>query len=112
MKLPIDTSAMTLLCATAPEPVIDFDTKRQRVDERGAPIYQVQLVALGDGSAEVMTVKIADEPRGVTQGVPVKVTGLVANPWSMGDRSGIAYRAAKIEPVAAQSTPAPQRSAS
>ena len=39
-------------------------------------------------------------PKGVTQGATVRVTGLVATPWSMGDRSGVAYRAAQIEPAA------------
>ena len=43
MKLPIDTSAATWLCATGPEPVIDFETKRQRADENGEPLYSVQL---------------------------------------------------------------------
>jgi hypothetical protein len=110
MKLPIDTAGVTFLCALAPEPVVDFDTKRQRVDENGVPIVQLQLVCLGDGSADVMTVKVAGEPRGIGQGVPVKVTGLVATPWAMGDRSGIAFRAQRIEPVAAASPS--QRSAS
>jgi hypothetical protein len=107
VKLPIDTSAATWLCATAPEPVIDFETKRQRADENGEPLYSVQLVLLGDGSADLLAVKVAGEPL-VTQGTQVRVTGLVASPWAMGDRSGVAFRAAKIEPVAsaaAASTP-------
>ena len=39
---------------------------------------------------------------GIRQGHPVKVHGLVAQPWSMNDRSGVAFRAARIEPVVAQ----------
>ncbi len=101
MKLPIDTSGMTLLCATPPEPVIDFDTRRPRADENGEPIYQLQVVALGEGGAEVLQVKVSGQPKGITQGAPVKVTGLVATPWSMNDRSGVSFRAAKVEPVAA-----------
>ena len=27
MRLPIDTSAISFLCALAPEPVVDFETK-------------------------------------------------------------------------------------
>jgi hypothetical protein len=108
VKLPIDTSAATWLCATAPEPVIDFETKRQRADENGEPLYSVQLVLLGDGSADLLAVKVAGEPR-VTQGGQVKVTGLVASPWAMGDRSGVSFRAEKIElaspvPAASPST--------
>jgi hypothetical protein len=38
-------------------------------------------------------------PSGLRQGHPVKVSGLVAQPWSMNDRTGVAFRAARIEPV-------------
>lgn len=100
MKLPIDTSAMTFLCAVAPEPVRDFDTKRPKADENGEPIYSVQLVALVDDGAELLTVKVAGLPKGLSQGTAVKVSGLVASPWSMGERSGISFRANRIEPVA------------
>jgi hypothetical protein len=30
------------------------------------------------------------------------VTGLVAQPWTMQDRSGVSFRAAKVEPPIAQ----------
>ena len=45
MKLPIDTSAIAFLCALAPEPVIDFETKRPRADENGEPLYVIQLLS-------------------------------------------------------------------
>jgi hypothetical protein len=32
---------------------------------------------------------------GIRQGHPVKVHGLVAQPWTMNDRSGVAFRAAR-----------------
>lgn len=92
---------MTFLAAGPPEPVLDFESKTPKVDENGAPLHSVQLVALNDGDAEVIGVKVAGQPKGVGQGTAVKVTGLVATPWSMGDRSGVAYRAAQIEPLPA-----------
>lgn len=99
MKLPIDVTGMTFLAAGSPEPVKDFDSKAAKVDENGEPIFAVQLVVLVDGGAEVITVKVTGDPKGVGHGVPVKVAGLVATPWSMGDRSGVAFRAARIEPA-------------
>ena len=36
---------------------------------------------------------------GLRQGHPVKVHGLVAQPWTMNDRSGVAFRAARVEPA-------------
>lgn len=101
VKLPIDTAGMTFLCVAPPEPVRDFDTKRPKADENGEPIYSVQLVAMAGPSAEIITVKVSGEPRNVNQGGLVKVTGLVASPWSMSDRSGVSFRATKIEPAPA-----------
>ena len=94
MKLPVDTSAIAFLCAVEAEPVVDFETKRPRADENGEPLYLVQLIAMTDGAAEILAVKVPGLPSGLRQGHPVKVTGLVAQPWSMNDRAGVAFRAA------------------
>ena len=103
MKLPVDTSAIAFLCALEPQPVLAFDTKQPRADENGEPLYVVQLIALGEGEAEILAVKVPGMPsQAIRQGHPVKVTGLVAQPWSMNDRAGVAFRAARIEPVVAQ----------
>jgi hypothetical protein len=84
------------------QPVLAFDTKQPRADENGEPLYVVQLIALGEGEAEILAVKVPGMPSGLRQGHPVKVTGLVAQPWSMNDRAGVAFRAARVEPVVAQ----------
>ena len=102
MKLPVDTSAIAFLCALPPEPVIDFQTKQHRADENGEPLYVIQLLAMGDGSADLLAVKVPGAPSpAVRQGIPVKVHGLVAQPWTMQDRSGVSFRAAKVEPAIA-----------
>ena len=98
---PIDTSAIAFLCALAPEPVVDFETKRPRADENGEPLYTVQLLVMGEDSADLIAVKVPGLPSRVRQGAPVKVTGLVAQPWTMADRSGVSFRAARIEPAMA-----------
>ena len=102
MKLPVDTSSIAFLCALEPQPLLAFDTKQPRADENGEPLYLVQLIAMTDGAAEILAVKVAGLPSGLRQGHPVKVTGLVAQPWTMNDRSGVAFRAARVEPVVAQ----------
>jgi hypothetical protein len=101
MKLPIDTTGMTFLAAGPAEPVRDFESKAAKVDENGETIHGVQLVVLVEGNAEVVNVKVAGEPKGLAQGTAVKVTGLVATPWSMGDRSGVAFRADRIDAIGA-----------
>jgi hypothetical protein len=103
MKLPVDTSAIAFVCAMPPEPVVDFEPTRPRADENGEPLYVIQLLAMGDGSADLLAIKVPGMPsQAIRQGHPVKVTGLVAQPWTMNDRSGVAFRAARVEPVVAQ----------
>ena len=102
MKLPIDTSAIAFLCALPPEPVVDFETRRPKADENGEPLFVIQLLAMADGSADLIAVKVPGMPsQAIRQGVPVKVMGLVAQPWTMADRSGVAFRAARVEPAMA-----------
>ena len=70
MKLPVDTSAIAFLCAVETEPVVDFETKRPRADENGEPLYLVQLIAMTDGAAEILAVKVPGMPSGLRQGHP------------------------------------------
>jgi hypothetical protein len=103
MKLPVDTSAIAFLCAVEAEPVVDFETRRPRADENGEPLYVVQLIAMAEGAAEIIAVKVPGQPStSIRQGHPVKVSGLVAQPWTMNDRAGVAFRAAKVEPAVLQ----------
>src|SRR5215216_2739130 len=62
MRLPVDTSSIAFLCALEPQPVLAFDTKQPRADENGEPLYVVQLIALGDGEAEILAVKVPGQP--------------------------------------------------
>jgi hypothetical protein len=103
MRLPIDTSAIAFLCALAPEPVVDFETRRPKADENGEPLYVIQLLAMGDGYADLLAVKVPGVPSSSNrQGAPGKVMGLVAQPWTMADRSGVSFKAARVEPAIAQ----------
>ena len=90
---------MTLVAMAAPEPVVDFATRQPKADGNGLPLYTVQVAAMFEDQGEVLAVKIAGEPAGITAGLPVQLTRLVAQPWELGDRSGIAYRAAAIRPA-------------
>jgi len=99
VKLRFVTSAIAFLCALESQPVLAFDTKQPRADENGEPLYVVQLIALAESEAEILAVKVPGLPSGIRQGHPVKVHGLVAQPWTMNDRSGVAFRAARIEPA-------------
>ncbi len=45
----------------------------------------------------MITVKVAGELKGIGEFTPVKVTELVATTWNMEDRSGVSFRASKVE---------------
>jgi hypothetical protein len=100
MRLPVDTSAVNFVTAGPPEPAVDFDTKAQKTDD-GQPVFNVHLFALGGGSRDVITVKLTGNPKGLGEFTPVRVSGLVATTWSMGDRSGVSFKATGIEPTVA-----------
>jgi hypothetical protein len=101
MRLKLDTSATRFIVTRAAEPRLNFDTGNPKTDaSTGLPLYAVQLLSLDDTGGEVLSVTVAGDPKlAVTQ--PVSVSGLVAIPWSQGDRNGVAFRADAITPSTA-----------
>ncbi|MHB8189742.1 MAG: hypothetical protein ACYDHP_04840 [Ferrimicrobium sp.] len=99
MKLKLDTSGSNFLVSKEPEPVLDPNTNIQKLDKEGRPIYLVQLVWLSENGAEVLPVKTSGKPISITTGSAVKVIGLAATPWSMGDRNGVSFSAERVEAV-------------
>lgn len=100
MRLPIDVGTISFLAASEPEPMTEHDSDRPRLDRDGKPLFVVRVVALADGQAEILAVRLAGvPPKGIVQGAALRVHGLSATPWSMAERSGITYRAEAIEPL-------------
>jgi hypothetical protein len=97
MRLPIDTVAVRFVTAGPAEPVLDYESRAQKVDESGQSIFSVHLFAVAPGSRDSITVKVAGEPKGLGEFTPVKVTNLMATTWETGDRHGVSFRADKIE---------------
>jgi hypothetical protein len=104
MRLPINVDNLAFIAVALPEAVVDFDSKQPRIDTDGRPIFAVGVVALGDGGADILTVKVSGQPKGIAQGTPVRVTDLVATTWQMADRHGVSFRAEAIESVNAPAT--------
>lgn len=101
MRLPIDTTSMAFISAGIPTPDLEFGTETQKTDKDGVALYTVAVMAIGDGFPEVIKVKTAGQPTGISIGTTVRLVGLYAQPYSMGDRSGVSFRAASIEAVTA-----------
>ena len=72
------------------------------MDTNGEVLWRVQLVALGDGEAEIIRVSLPGDPA-VKQGEMVRVEGMTAQAWEMEGRSGMAFRASAIRSLAARS---------
>ncbi|ASQ95715.1 hypothetical protein [Streptomyces sp. 11-1-2] len=111
-SIPVDTTRLGVLrCAVGPEPKIaDFESKEVKKDRDGNTIYTVAVTVRQDGRrVSVIEIAVPGEPKGVVEGSEVRVTGLEAFAWAMGDRHGVSFRAAAITPVSA---PAPAPSAS
>lgn len=110
MRIPVDTSGLTLIAGSDPAAVLDME-RRPRADKAtGEVLWGLDLVALGgaDG-AEVWPIRVAGEPKGISTGQPVRVAGLVAAPWEIEGRHGISFRARSIE--AAGPAPAASKTA-
>jgi hypothetical protein len=110
MRLPIDTSGLTFMAAAEARPATDFETRQQKADENGEPLFNLQVVWLEDGGAQIITVKVAGDPQ-VALGAMLALEGLVAFPWVMPDRSGVAFRADRVKVLGAASGSANGRSA-
>ncbi len=105
MPLRLDTSQIAFTVGSDFEPVTDFQTKQPKADVNGVPLVQVSLVASfktswGKTQSEVLTVRLP-EGKPLPPGVPVRPVGLTAIPWSQNGKSGVAFRAAALEPLSA-----------
>ncbi len=112
MILPINTHGLTVLCGGNAEPVTDFSTGQPKLDAAtNHPLYAVPLIMLMSTGPEVIAVKVAGMPNGLAIGGAVQVSDLVATTWAMGDRAGVAFRAASITASTTKSAPSPARAA-
>lgn len=109
-SIPVDTARLGVLrCAIAPEVKIsNSETQEVKKDRDGNPVYTVAVTVRQDRRRiSVIEIAVSGEPTGIEEGQIVKVTGLVAFMWSMGDRHGVSFRADAITSIPA--TPAAAR---
>ena len=105
MQLEIKTEGVEFVVSRAPQPKNDNDGRQKADRDTGAPLHVTELVAMDDTGAEVIKVTTAGEPR-VTPRQLVTVVKLVATPWNIDGRGGVAFRAEAISPVPSGGAPA------
>ncbi|MFC9126694.1 hypothetical protein ACFT4A_07605 [Streptomyces sp. NPDC057099] len=101
-SIPVDTARLGVLrCASAPEVKLsNTETQEVKKDRDGNTVYTVAVTVRPDGRRiSVIEIAVSGEPKGIEPGQVVKVTGLTAFAWSMGDRSGVSFRADAVSPA-------------
>jgi hypothetical protein len=98
MQLEIKTQGVEFVVSRAPQPKNDNDDRQRADRESGAPLYVTELVAMDDTGAEVIKVTTPGPPRVTTRQL-VTVVKLVATPWNIDGRGGVAFRAESITPL-------------
>jgi len=103
MALPLDTNHLTVLCGNTPAPIVDRDSGEIKTTREGVPLFRTELVVMGQGRPEVLGVRTAREPKGLTIGTPVHVTAFTISTFTTRDgTTGVFYEAGAIEPARAQ----------
>jgi hypothetical protein len=104
---PVDVNGVTLVAGGPGEVPKDRKTGEILVDRRtGARYWVISLVVFvpGEPIPQVWKVKVMSEPKGIVQGEPVKVSGLMFSEWTMSedgktDRHGVSFKAETVEPL-------------
>ena len=100
MQLEIRTEGVDFVVFRGPQPKNDNDGRQKTDRETGAPLCVTELVAMDETGAEVIKVTTSGEPR-VLKRQLVTVLRLVATPWTIDGRGGVAFGADQIVPVPA-----------
>jgi hypothetical protein len=104
VRIPVDASRLQFLVVAEAEQLRKFEDGKPReawaprVDTNGEVLWGVQLVAFGDGEADIWRVAVPGDPS-VKQGEMVRPEALTAQPWDRDGRFGISYRAGAIRGV-------------
>lgn len=98
----VEGSRYSFTGASDPEPDLDSKTNTQKLNASGQPMNKMQLLARANNRSEIWPIKFPGKTTWIGVGVPLKVSGLTARPWTItkenGVSSGVTFTAEKIEP--------------
>jgi hypothetical protein len=99
LQLPLRTEELMIFLAEPPRESVDFTTKRPRLDPEGRALFEVPVVLIGLGGAQVARIRCPQTPRNAAPGQQLKVTALTVFYWETDGNSGISFRAERIEAI-------------
>jgi hypothetical protein len=104
MRLPIDTTKLTILSIGEPQPSLEYGTRNPKLTADGRPVIKVPVLLSGMGERVDPTsmVTITGPIPEVKSGQALRFQNLTASTWTIRDtsgreRSGITLRADAIE---------------
>lgn len=105
--IPVDVARLgRATVIVPPERKTNPETGEVRKDRDGNAVWSVGVAVRQQGRrASVIEVSTSAEPKELIEGGAVTLMDLEAYAWTMGDRSGISFRAAAVLPAA----PAPMQ---
>lgn len=104
----VETAPYEFLAAREGQPARQYEEGKRwqergpKTDEHGELVFELDVLAMTDGRAEVIRVQVVGDPK-VKQGELVRCEGLTAQGWERNNKYGITFRAAAIRPVNARS---------
>jgi len=114
MRLPIDTTKLTITSAGIPIPENVFGTEAPRVDRTtGERVHSLTVLVVGpDGVGGVLRIKVSGEPTGISPATLLKLNGFTAQPYEFNGKSGTSYWAESVEAATATSPARAERAGS
>ena len=90
MRLPIDTTKLTVMAIGEPRPVFDFGTENPKIGSNGKPVVKVPVLLLGTGERTdpTATITVSGDVAQVKSGATLRCRNLTVSTWSMRDSSG------------------------
>ena len=107
--IPVDASRLgTPVCLIGPERKTDFETGEIKTDRDGRQLWVVGVSLREPGTRRAVAIDVTtpEEPRGVVEGTPVRLVGLVASQWEQNGRTGVVWRADLVLPPEGTKVPA------
>lgn len=100
MILTIDMSNKAVVVTKNPEPKLDSGGNPRLDKTTGHPMWATEVVVTDTSGGEIIRITTADpHPPEVDAGDQVRLSNLIAHPWSSSGRTGVAYRADTIKAV-------------